>query len=78
MGNKQCLPMVTIVRPLSRFLGFAFDAFLNAHVLEFAGLENFAALQALHEFGVLIAAYDLHTGVLAGQAFWVGRLGKWL
>ncbi|SPF40594.1 hypothetical protein SBA1_310004 [Candidatus Sulfotelmatobacter kueseliae] len=42
-------------------------AFLDVHVLEFAGLEDLAALLALDEFSVLIAAYDLHAEVLAGS-----------
>jgi len=48
-----------------RFLGFAFGAFLDAHVLEFAGFEDFAALKAFHELGVLFAAHDLHARVFA-------------
>jgi hypothetical protein len=49
-------------------LGFLF----NAHVFQFAGLEDLAALQAFHKLGVFIAAYDLHTRVLAGL-----RAGVW-
>jgi hypothetical protein len=47
-------------RAVLRFLGLAFGAFLDAHILEFARLEDLAALEALHEFGVFFAADDLH------------------
>jgi len=40
--------------------------FLDVHVFEFAGFEDFAALFALDKLGVGVAAYDLHTRVLAG------------
>jgi hypothetical protein len=52
----------------SRFLGFAFGAlgaFFDAHVLEFAGLEDFATFEALQEFRIFFAAHDLHARVLA-------------
>src|SRR5580658_1616559 len=48
-----------------RFLGFAFGVFLDAHVFEFARLEDFAALEALHELSVFLAADDLHARMLA-------------
>jgi hypothetical protein len=48
-----------------RFLDFAFSAFFDAHVLEFAGLEDFAAFETFHELGVFIAAHDLHPRMLA-------------
>src|ERR1700722_2680628 len=48
-----------------RFLGFALGTFLDAHVLEFAGFEDFAALEAFYELGVLVAAHDLHAWVFA-------------
>jgi len=50
--------------PPSEFatLGTLFDA----HVLEFAGLEDFAALHAFDEFSLLVAAHDLNTRVFAG------------
>jgi hypothetical protein len=48
-----------------RFLGFALGTFFDAHVLEFAGFEDFAALKAFHELGVFLAAHDLHARVLA-------------
>jgi hypothetical protein len=48
------------------FLGFfAFGAFLDTHVLEFAGLEDLATLKTFDELGVFITAYDLHARVLA-------------
>jgi len=46
-------------------LRFVFGAFLDAHVFEFAGFEDFAAFQTLYELGIFIAADNLHTGVLA-------------
>lgn len=49
----------------SGFLSFFVDAFLNAHVFELAGFENFTALEALDEFGVLIAADNLNARMLA-------------
>ena len=52
----------------------SFGAFFDAHVLEFAGLENLAALQALDEFGVFVAAHNLHARVFA--RFLVG-FGGW-
>jgi len=49
--------------------GFAaLRAVFNAHVLEFAGLEDLAAFHALNEFSFLVAAHDLHTRVFAGLA----------
>ncbi len=48
-----------------RFLSFAFGAFLDAHILEFAGLENLTALKTFDELRVFIAAHDLHARVLA-------------
>jgi hypothetical protein len=40
--------------------------FFDVHILEFAGFEDFAAVLAFNEFGVLIAADNLHAKVLAG------------
>jgi hypothetical protein len=60
--------MVTMVMNAGgnlRFLGLALSAFLDAHVPEFAGFEDLAALQALHKLGVLFAAYDLHARMFA-------------
>jgi hypothetical protein len=48
-----------------RFRGFSFGALLDAHVLEFAGLEDLAALEAFDEFSVFLAAHDLHAWMLA-------------
>jgi hypothetical protein len=39
--------------------------FFDIHVSEFAGFEDFAALQALDEFGIFFAGHDLDTRVLA-------------
>jgi len=63
--------VVTIVIPTriassESFLGFALSPLFDAHVLEFAGLENLTAFQALHELCVFIAAHDLHARMLAG------------
>ena len=47
------------------FSGFVVQLRLfDPHVLEFAGLKDLAAFQALYEFKVLIAGDDLHLGVL--------------
>ncbi len=45
-----------------------FDSLFEAHILEFAGFEDFAAFLALDEFRLFVAAYDLHAGMLAGLA----------
>ncbi len=55
------------------FLSFAFGAFLDAHVLEFTRFEDFAALQAFHEFGIFLAADDLHAGMFARRLVCVLR-----
>jgi hypothetical protein len=47
---------------------FAFGALLDAHILKFAGLEDFPAFEALHELGIFVAAHDLHAGMLTGLA----------
>lgn len=44
----------------------AADALFGVHVLEFAGFEDFSAVFAFHEFGIFIAADNLHTEMLAG------------
>ena len=46
-------------------ISLSWVALFDVHVFEFAGLEDLAAFQALDEFGVFIAAHDLHTRVLA-------------
>jgi len=51
----------------------AADALFGVHVLEFAGLEDLAAVFTLNELGVFIAADDGHTKVLAGLRVWFGR-----
>jgi len=56
------------------FLGFAFGALFDTHVLQFARLEDLAALQALHELSVLFATHDLHARMLAGWLAGVGRM----
>ncbi len=57
-------------------MSFAFDALFDAHVLEFAGFEDLAAFQTLNEFGIFVAADDLHARVLAGLIAHVFRLGQ--
>jgi hypothetical protein len=59
-----------------QLFGFALGAFLDAHVLEFAGFENFTALETLHEFSVFVAAHDLHARMFAGLLGGVLRLRK--
>jgi len=58
---------------VSGFLSFFFHAFFNAHVFEFAGLENLAALEALDEFGFLIATDNLNARMLAGLSWFLRR-----
>ena len=41
-------------------------ALLNTHVLEFTGLEDFAAFHALDEFSLFVTADDLDARVFAG------------
>lgn len=47
--------------------GFFFSrgVFLDGHVLELRGLEDFAALFTFDVFGVFFAGHDLNTGVFA-------------
>jgi len=58
----------------------ALGSFLDAHVLEFAVVEDFAAFQAFYKLSVFVAAHNLHTWMLA-SSFLVyalrgrGRLG---
>jgi hypothetical protein len=63
----------------SRFLGFTvgtLSAFLDAHVLKLAGLEDFAALEAFHELRVFFTAHDLHPRMLARLLACVLRMGE--
>jgi hypothetical protein len=57
-----------------RFRGFAFGALLDTHVLEFAGLEDLTAFEALDELSVFLAAHDLHARVLAWSLVCVLRM----
>jgi hypothetical protein len=58
--------MVTFVTSAGRQLEIAaLSPFLDTHVLQFAGFEDLATLQALYEFSVFVAADDLHTRMLA-------------
>jgi hypothetical protein len=43
----------------------ALGSFLDAHVLEFAVVEDFAAFQAFYELSVFVAAHNLHAWMLA-------------
>jgi hypothetical protein len=57
-----------------------FGAFFCVHVLELAGLEDLAALQALNKFPVFIPRDDLHTLVRAATLcfrFLVGSARVW-
>ena len=49
-----------------RLLRLAFGSFLDAHILELAGFEDFATLEAFHKLRVFFAAHDLHARMLAG------------
>jgi hypothetical protein len=75
-------PLITMVTPKDavpgrlRFLSVAFDALFDAHVFEFAGLEDFAALQAFHKFGIFFAAHNLHARMFARSMIGVWRLGE--
>jgi hypothetical protein len=59
-----------------RFRGFVLGAFFNAHVLEFAGLKDFAALKAFHEFGIFVSAHNLHPWMFARLLAGVRRSRK--
>jgi len=51
--------------------------FLDVHVFEFAGVEYFAAFEALYVFGIFIAGNDLDTRMFA----WIhvlALIGGWL
>lgn len=61
----------------SGFLGLAFGAlgaFFDAHIFEFAGLEDFAAFEAFQEFRIFFAAHDLHARMFARLLACVLRL----
>jgi hypothetical protein len=57
--------------------GFAFlNVLFDVHVAELAGFKHISALDALDEFGVFIAADDLHARVFAGlpgNRIWLRR-----
>lgn len=50
------------------FLSLALDAFLDTHIFQLARFENLAAIKALDELGVFVAADDLYAWVLARLA----------
>jgi hypothetical protein len=58
------------------FFGFVRGAFLDAHISEFAGFEDFAAFEAFHELGVLVTAYNLHAWMFARLFVRVVRVRK--
>lgn len=67
------------IRP-EKQLGSAFPvALFGVHVLELAGLEDLAALQALYELAVLVPSDDLHPRVRAGtvRVLLLGGAGAW-
>jgi hypothetical protein len=45
------------------------NALFDVHVFELAGLEDLAAVFALYELGVFVAAHDLHTRMLTRLRF---------
>ncbi len=51
-------------------------AIFYGHVLEFTGLKDFAAFQALYEFGVFFAGHDLHARMLTLIHF-ASLIGDW-
>jgi hypothetical protein len=51
--------------------------FLDVHVFEFAGVEYFAAFEALDEFGIFIAGNDLDTRMFAWSHI-LALVGRWL
>jgi hypothetical protein len=57
-------------------LRLVFRTLFDAHVLQFAGLEDFATFQTLYKLGVFVAAYNLHARVLARFTLGIRRLGK--
>jgi len=48
-------------------------ALFNAHVPEFARLEDLSALDALHELGIFVAADDLHPRMFTGLTIYALR-----
>jgi hypothetical protein len=63
--QKESSSKVTLVTPTGRSKVAALGAILDAHVLEFAVFEDFAAFQAFDKFSVFVPAHDLHARVLA-------------
>jgi len=67
MRADKEIPRCRIDGALGAWMGSGFvglRAFFNGHVLEFTGFKDFSAFQTLDVFGVLIAADNLHAGVL--------------
>src|SRR5436853_3801088 len=55
-------------------------AFFDGHIFELTGFEDLAALEALHELGVLFTGHDLHARVGAGiwhRCFLAGGIRGW-
>ena len=47
-----------------------FGFFLNLHVAELIGIEDFTALLTLHVFGIVFARDYSHLGMFAGRIHW--------
>ena len=56
----------TLPESLSELHLILLRAIFDVHIFELTGLEDFAALFALDEFCILVAAHDLHAWMLAG------------
>jgi hypothetical protein len=57
-------------------LGVSTGAVFDRHVFEFAGFKDFAAFQALYEFGVFFTGHDLHAWMLTLIHF-ASLIGGW-
>src|SRR6266849_6233176 len=86
--GRARLPMSRCGRPHESGIVRKF-CFFDGHVFEFAGFEDFTALQAFDEFFVFLAGHDLHTRVLAlchvtsllgelGRRGWSHKSGCWI
>ena len=71
---------VTLGERVTEWSEFVRDrCIFDGHVLELAGLEDFAAFEAFDEFGVFFPGHDLHARVLAlshdcsflGEVIWM-------
>ncbi|HYM75419.1 MAG TPA: hypothetical protein VE377_05515 [Candidatus Dormibacteraeota bacterium] len=64
-NNRKPEPQVTGVTTAQGYSDFVLRTLFDIHVLEFAGLEDFAALFAFNEFRLFVAAYDLYARMFA-------------